>query len=153
MNLTPSAKPGQFLAQWFVVDATDLPLGRLSSEVAKRLMGKHKGVYTSHTDTGDHVVIVNAEKVKLTGKKAQQEEHFWHTGYAGGIKSITPAKTLESAHPQRLIERGVQRMLPKNTMGRQMFSKLHVYAGGNHPHAAQQPKTLDMKTLIAKKAK
>lgn len=151
MKMTPSAKATEVKQAWFVVDAAGLPLGRLSSEIAKRLMGKHKPMYTAHVDTGDHIVVINAEKVRLTGKKATQSKFYWHTGHPGGIKDITPAKTLESDHPHRVIERGVQRMLPKNTMGRNMFRKLHVYAGTEHPHAAQQPAALDLGTVIAKK--
>lgn len=150
MKMTPSAKATEVKQAWFVVDATDLPLGRLSSEIAKRLMGKHKPTYTAHVDTGDHIVVINAEKVRLTGKKALQEKFYWHTGYVGGIKEITPAKTLET-NPHRVIERGVERMLPKGTMGRDMFRKLHVYAGEAHPHSAQQPAALDLGKVIAKK--
>ena len=151
MKMTPSAKATEVKQDWFVVDATNLPVGRLSSEIAKRLMGKHKPTYTAHVDTGDHIVVINAEKVRLTGRKAQQSKFFWHTGHPGGIKDITPAKTLESAHPHRVIERGVQRMLPKGTMGRDMFRKLHVYAGTQHAHTAQQPAALDLAKVIAKK--
>jgi len=150
MKMTPSAKATEVKQAWFVVDATDLPLGRLSSEIAKRLMGKHKPTYTAHVDTGDHIVVINAEKVRLTGKKATNEKFYWHTGHVGGIKEITPAKTLET-NPHRLIERGVERMLPKGVMGRDMFRKLHVYAGEAHPHSAQQPAALDLGKVIAKK--
>lgn len=150
MKMTPSAKATEVNQAWLVVDATDLPLGRLSSEIAKRLMGKHKPTYTAHVDTGDHVVVINAEKVRLTGNKATKSKFYWHTGFVGGIKEITPAKTLET-QPHRVIERGVERMLPKGTMGRDMFRKLHVYAGETHPHTAQQPASWDVATVIAKK--
>lgn len=153
MRMTISAKPGQVTQEWFVVDATDLPLGRLSSEIAKILRGKHKPSFTPNSDTGDNVIVINAEKVALTGRnKAEQQTFHWHTGFAGGIKSITAAKTLESAHPERLLERTVKRMMPKDSpLSRAMFRKLHVYAGAEHPHVAQQPKALDLGKVIAKR--
>jgi|TARA_B100000959_G_scaffold51141_1_gene53075 large subunit ribosomal protein L13 len=129
--------------EWYVVDATDKVLGRLASEVATRLRGKHKPEYTPHVDTGDHIVIVNAEKVRVTGNKAQAKIYHWHTGYPGGIKEISFAEQIER-HPTRVIESAVKGMLPKNTLGRAMFSKLRVYAGPEHEHQAQQPKTLEL---------
>ena len=128
---------------WYVVDATDKVLGRLASKVATRLRGKHKPEYTPHVDTGDHIVIVNAEKVRVTGNKAQAKLYHWHTGYPGGIKEISFAEQIER-HPTRVIESAVKGMLPKNTLGRAMFSKLRVYAGPEHEHQAQQPKTLEL---------
>lgn len=153
MRMTISAKPGQITQDWYVVDATDLPLGRLSSEIAKILRGKNKPSFTPNSDTGDNVIVINAEKVALTGRnKAEQQTFHWHTGFAGGIKSISAAKTLESAHPERLVERAVERMMPKDSpLSRAMFRKLHVYAGAEHPHAAQQPKTLDLGKVLAKR--
>jgi len=129
--------------EWYVVDATDKVLGRLASEVATRLRGKHKPEYTPHVDTGDHIVIVNAVKVRVTGNKAQAKLYHWHTGYPGGIKEISFAEQIER-HPTRAIESAVKGMLPKNTLGRAMFSKLRVYAGPKHEHQAQQPKTLEL---------
>ncbi len=129
--------------EWYVVDATDKVLGRLASEVATRLRGKHKPEYTPHVDTGDHIVIVNAEKVRVTGNKAQAKLYHWHTGYPGGIKEICFAEQIKR-HPTRVIESAVKGMLPKNTLGRAMFSKLRVYAGPEHEHQAQQPKTLEL---------
>ena len=129
--------------EWYVVDATDKVLGRLASEVATRLRGKHKPEYTPHVDTGDHIVIVNAEKVRVTGNKAQAKVYHWHSGYPGGIKEISFAEQI-ARHPTRVIESAVKGMLPKNTLGRVMFSKLRVYAGPEHEHQAQQPKTLEL---------
>lgn len=140
---TFSAKPETVKRDWFVVDATDKTLGRLSAEIAKRLRGKHKPEYTPHVDTGDYIVVVNAEKVRVTGRKAQDKVYYSHSGFPGGIKSITFDKLIDKA-PERAIETAVKGMLPKNPLGRAMYSKLKVYAGSEHPHAAQQPQTLDI---------
>lgn len=128
--------------KWYVVDATDKHLGRLAVQVARILSGKHKPTYTPHVDTGDFVVVVNAEKVGLTGKKRMQEKVYRHTGYPGGLKSLTYGEILKR-YPERLIEQAVRGMLPKNKLGRAMYRKLKVYEGPNHPHAAQMPETLD----------
>lgn len=150
MKLTPSLRKEDAKSEWFVVDATNIPLGRLASEVASRLKGKHKTSFTPHVDGGDNIIIINAEKVRLTGRKAVQEKFFWHTGHPGGIKEISMEHELAGNFPGRVVERGVQRMLPKTKLGRQMFKKLHVYAGDAHPHAAQKPAQLDVAALVAK---
>ncbi len=151
MRLTESIKQADVKPNWLVVDATDLPLGRLSSEVALRLRGKNKGFFTPHVDCGDNVIVINAEKVRLTGRKLITEKFFWHTGYPGGVRSKTHAEELGGEHPQRLVERSVKRMMPKTKLGRKAFGKLFVYAGSEHPHTAQKPQTLDMAKVIAKK--
>ena len=140
---TFSAKPETVKRDWFVVDATDKVLGRLASEVAIRLRGKHKPEYTPHVDTGDHIVIVNAEKVRVTGRKVEAKNYYSHSGYPGGIKQVTLSDQLER-HPTRVLEAAVKGMLPKNSLGRAMFAKLRVYARAEHSHQAQQPKVLDI---------
>jgi len=140
---TYSARPETVRRDWYVVDATGKTLGRLASEIARRLRGKHKPVYTPHVDTGDYIIVVNAEKVRVTGRKMTDKVYHWHTGYPGGIKSITLEKLLQK-HPERVIEHAVRGMLPRNPLGRAMFRKLKVYAGPEHPHQAQQPKPLDI---------
>ena len=140
---TFSAKPHEVKRDWFVVDAADKTLGRLSTEIARRLRGKHKTEFTPHVDTGDYIVVINAEKVRVTGRKATDKMYYHHTGFPGGIKSISFEKQIDKA-PQRVIELAVKGMLPKNSLGRAMFSKLKVYAGDVHPHASQQPKTLEV---------
>ena len=138
---TFSAKPETVERDWYVVDATGVPLGRLASEVASRLRGKHKPVYTPHVDTGDYIVVVNAKKVGVTGAKRDKKIYHRHSGYPGGIKSVSLGKLLDSK-PERAIESAVKGMLPKGPLGRAMFKKLKVYAGPDHRHAAQQPKSL-----------
>jgi large subunit ribosomal protein L13 len=138
---TFSAKRETVERDWFVVDATDVPLGRLASEVAKRLRGKHKAVYTPHVDTGDYIVVVNAQKVGVTGAKRKNKMYHRHSGYPGGIKSMTLEQVLDKA-PTRVIEIAVKGMLPKGPLGRAMYRKLKVYAGPEHQHTAQQPKPL-----------
>ena len=140
---TFSAKKDEVPGDWFVVDAADKTLGRLASEVAFRLRGKHKPEFTPHMDVGDHIVVINASQVKVTGKKPQQKVYHRHTGYVGNLKSITLEDQL-AAHPERVIESAVKGMLPKNPLGRQMGRKLRVYPGAEHPHAAQQPQTLEI---------
>ena len=130
---------------WYLVDASDKTLGRLASEIAKRLRGKHKPVYTPHVDTGDYIVVINANKVKVTGNKTKDKVYYSHSGYPGGIKEITFEKLL-AKNPERVIEKAVKGMLPKNPLGRAMYRKLKVYAGTEHPHAAQQPQQLDFDT-------
>ncbi len=139
---TFSAKPETVEREWFVVDATDKVLGRLASEIARRLRGKHKPEYTPHVDTGDYIVVVNAEKIHLTGQKNTNKKYHHHSGFPGGIKTVT-VKDLRRKAPQRIIEHAVKGMLPKNSLGRAMFRKLKVYAGAEHRHQAQQPKTLN----------
>ncbi len=139
---TYTATPADIRHDWFVVDAEGMVLGRLAAEVAKILRGKHKPMFTPHMDTGDHVIVINASKVKVTGKKAEQKEYFRHTGYMGHEK-YTPFATMIAKHPERVIEKAVFGMLPKNSLARQKLRlKLKVYGGADHPHAAQQPKPL-----------
>lgn len=140
---TFSAKPHEVSRDWFVVDASGKTLGRLAAEVAHRLRGKHKPEYTPHVDTGDYIVVINAEKVRVTGAKATDKMYHHHTGYPGGIRSISFEKLIDKA-PERVIQRAVKGMLPRNPLGRAMFSKLKVYAGAEHPHAAQQPQPLNI---------
>jgi large subunit ribosomal protein L13 len=139
---TRSAKPGEAPARWYVVDATDVVLGRLASTLASRLRGKHRALYTPHVDTGDFVIVVNAEKVKLTGRKAERKVYYRHSGWAGALRSTTAGKILAGKHPERVVQQAVRGMLPKNTLGRKLLRKLKVYAGPAHPHAAQQPEEL-----------
>ena len=140
---TFSAKPESVEHDWFVVDATDKVLGRISTEIASRLRGKHKPEYTPHVDTGDYIVVVNAEKVRVTGNKAKDKKYYHHTGYIGGVKEISFEKLIDKA-PERVIESAVKGMLPKGPLGRAMLKKLKVYAGEQHPHAAQQPSELTL---------
>jgi len=131
------AKPAEVQRKWLVIDATDRPLGRLATEAARILRGKHKPIFTPHVDTGDHIIIINAERVKLTGNKKDELIH-WHSGYPGGLKSISRGRMLEKS-PERLVERTIKGMLPHNTLGAQMYRKLKVYKGATHPHEAQGP--------------
>ena len=140
---TFSAKPAEVRRDWFVVDATGKTLGRLATEIARRLRGKHKPEYTPHVDTGDYIVVVNADKVRVTGRKYTDKVYHRHSGYPGGIKSTTFEK-LQAKKPERIIEIAVKGMLPKGPMGRQMFRKLKVYAGNEHRHVAQQPQSLEV---------
>ena len=140
---TLSAKPAEVKHDWYVVDASNKVLGRLASEIARRLRGKHKAEYTPHVDTGDYIVVVNAEKICVTGNKEQDKMYYHHSGFPGGIKSINLAK-LRAKAPERIIETAVKGMLPKNPLGRAMFRKLRVYAGPNHKHTSQQPKPLEI---------
>ncbi|MCP5404857.1 MAG: 50S ribosomal protein L13 [Pseudomonadaceae bacterium] len=146
MDITTSLKASETNNEWYVVDATDVPLGRLSSQIAMVLRGKHKPNFTPHVDNGDHVVVINAEKVRLTGHKRDNMEFHYHTGFAGGLKTILAGAELDGKHPERVVERAVKRMLPKwSALSRKMYKKLHVYAGTEHPHTAQQPKTMTIK--------
>ncbi|GHC20203.1 50S ribosomal protein L13 [Aidingimonas halophila] len=140
---TFSAKPQSVQRDWYVVDATDKTLGRLATEIARRLRGKHKPEYTPHVDTGDYIVVVNAEKVRVTGNKASDKQYYRHTGYPGGLRSMSFEGMIEYA-PERVIEKAVKGMLPKGPLGRAMHSKLKVYAGADHPHTAQQPQELNL---------
>ena len=137
---TYSPKPGEITRAWHVIDATDVVLGRLATHAATLLRGKHKPTYAPHMDTGDFVIIVNAEKIALTGAKLAQKKAYRHSGYPGGLSSETYVEMLEK-HPTRAVEKAVRGMLPKNSIGREQLTKLKVYAGPEHPHAAQQPKT------------
>jgi large subunit ribosomal protein L13 len=140
---TLSAKPAEVRHDWFVIDANGKTLGRMATEIARRLRGKHKASYTPHVDTGDYIVVINAEKLHVSGNKMKDKVYYHHTGFVGGIKSITLEKQLDKA-PERVIQTAVKGMLPKNPLGRAMFSKLKVYAGEAHPHTAQQPKVLEI---------
>lgn len=140
---TFSAKPETVVQDWYVVDAEGKTLGRLSTEIARRLRGKHKPEYTPHVDTGDYIVVVNAEKVRVTGNKASDKMYYRHSGYPGGIKSMSFKQLIDRA-PERAIETAVKGMLPRNPLGREMYRKLKVYAGTEHPHAAQQPMPLEL---------
>jgi len=140
---TFTATPATIKREWCVVDATDKTLGRLATELAHRLRGKHKPEFTPNMDTGDHMVVVNAEKIKVTGNKLADKMYYRHTGYIGNLKSINLGKLLDQ-HPERVIQNAVKGMLPKNPLGRAMFRKLHVYAGSEHPHEAQQPTPLEL---------
>lgn len=137
------ANAGNIERKWFVVDAEGKTLGRLASEVAKVLRGKHKPTFTPHVDTGDHVIVINADKVVLSGKKLQQKTYFRHSGYIGGT-TFTSAERMLSDKPERMVELAIKGMLPKNRLGRQMYRKLNVYRGGEHPHAAQKPEVLEL---------
>lgn len=140
---TFSAKADEIQREWFIIDAEDVILGRMATEIAKRLRGKHKPEFTPHVDTGDYIVVINAEKVAVTGNKMKQKTYYKHTGYVGNLKSITLEKQLIK-HPELVIETAVKGMLPKNSLGRTMYRKLKVYAGPEHPHEAQQPIKLEV---------
>lgn len=140
---TFSAKPHEVQHDWLLVDAADKILGRLASQIAIRLRGKHKAIYTPHVDTGDFVVVVNADKLRVTGNKAQDKMYYRHTGYPGGIYETNFTK-LQQRHPQRVLQKAVRGMLPKGPLGYAMLSKLKVYGGATHPHSAQQPKPIDL---------
>ena len=140
---TYTATPGTIKRDWYVVDATDKVLGRLATELARRLRGKHKVTYTPHMDTGDYIVVVNAEKIRVTGNKASDKIYYRHSGFPGGLKQITFEK-LQQKSPETIIQRAVKGMLPKGPLGRAMFKKLKVYAGPDHRHAAQQPIQLEL---------
>jgi len=150
---TYSAKPADIKRDWYVIDAEGLVLGRLAAIVANRLRGKHKPMFTPHMDCGDHIVVVNAEKVALTGNKRMQKTYYRHTGYPGGIKETTADKVLGGRFPDRVIEAAVKRMVPSGPLGRQVLKKLHIYAGPEHPHTAQSPQPLDIAAFNAKNSK
>lgn len=141
---TFSAKTHEVERDWYVIDASDAVLGRLATEIARRLRGKHKAEYTPHVDTGDYIIVTNAEKVVVTGRKFKEKMYYNHSGKPGGLKSISFDK-LQEKNPARIIERAVKGMLPKNPLGREMYRKLKIYVGAAHPHEAQQPKQLDIK--------
>ncbi len=141
---TISAKASDIERKWNVVDAEGVVLGRLAAVVASRLRGKHKPLFTSHVDCGDNIIVINAEKVRLTGRKMQDKRYYHHTGHPGGIKETSPEKIFAGKFPERVVQKAVERMLPRSPLGRQQMTKLHVYAGTEHPHAAQQPEVLDV---------
>ena len=147
---TYSAKPSDIQQDWLVIDAEGLVLGRMASIIAMRLRGKHKPMYTPHMDCGDHIVVINADKVQLTGRKRTDKEYFWHTGHPGGIKSRTAGQILDGEHPERVVIKAVERMISRNPLGRQQMRKLHVYASPDHPHGAQNPEVLDVAAMNPK---
>jgi len=147
---TRSLKPAEVQKDWVLIDADGLVLGRLASLVAMRLRGKHKPQFTPHVDCGDHVVIVNARKVRVTGNKAEQSVFYWHTGFPGGIKGRSIRERLDSRFPERVLEKAVERMITRGPLGRKQMRNLHVYAGAEHPHAGQQPKSLDVAAMNRK---
>ena len=150
---TYSAKPADIKHNWHLIDAEGVVLGRLASHVAKLLRGKHKPTYTPHMDCGDHVVIVNADKVKLTGRKKTNKIYYRHTGFPGGIKSATPEYLEREGKSERVVEKAVERMITRNPLGRQQLRKLHVYKGAEHPHTGQQPAVLDFAAMNEKNAR
>lgn len=147
---TYTAKPAEIEKKWILIDAEGIVLGRLASIVAMRLRGKHKASFTPHMDMGDNVIIINADKVQMTGKKRDDKTYFWHTGHPGGIKSRTARQILEGKHPERVVTKAVQRMLPGGPLSRQQMTNLRVYAGAEHPHEAQQPAVLDLRAMNPK---
>jgi large subunit ribosomal protein L13 len=144
------AKPSTVDKKWILIDADGAVLGRLAVVIANRLRGKHKPTFTPHVDCGDYVIVINAEKVRLTGNKREDMRFYWHTGFPGGVKSRSPAETLSGKHPERVIEKAVQRMITPGPMGRQQMRNLRVYPGTTHPHEAQSPETLDVAKLNPK---
>lgn len=141
---TQSAKPAEIEKQWVVIDATNLVVGRLASQIALRLRGKNKPYFTPHVDCGDNVIVINADKVVFTGRKIEQQMYYKHTGYPGGIKERTAKQILEGRFPERVLEAAVKRMMPRGPLGRQQMKNLRVYSGAEHPHEAQQPVTVDL---------
>ena len=153
-KITASLKPAEVEKKWIVVDAQDAVVGRLASFIAMRLRGKHRPDYTPHVDCGDFGVVINADKVKFTGKKLDDKAYYRHTGHPGGIKETTPRKVLGGRFPERVLEKAVERMLPKESpLARKQFSKLRVYAGAEHPHEAQQPEVVDFKSMNSKNSR
>ena len=147
---TYSAKPADIDKKWVLIDAEGVVLGRLASYVAKVLRGKHKATFTPHVDDGDNVIVINADKVVFTGKKYSDKKYYWHTGYPGGIKERTARQIIEGRFPERVLEKAVERMVPRGPLGRRQMKNLRVYAGSNHPHEAQQPVALDVAKLNSK---
>jgi large subunit ribosomal protein L13 len=147
---TFSAKPADIEKKWILIDAQGVVLGRLASIVAMRLRGKHKASFTPHMDMGDNVIVINAEKVQMTGNKRADKKYYWHTGFPGGIKHRTAGQILEGRFPERVIQKAVERMLPGGPLSRTQMGNLRVYAGGEHPHAAQNPEPLDVASLNPK---
>lgn len=147
---TFSAKPADVDRKWYVIDADGVVLGRLASVIASRLRGKHRPIFTPHVDCGDNIIVVNAEKVRLTGRKREEKVYYWHTGYPGGIKRRTVAQVLDGKHPERVVMKAVERMIPRSPLGRQVMRKLRVYSGADHPHESQQPELLDVAAMNPK---
>ncbi len=147
---TYSAKPAEVEKKWVIIDAQGVVLGRLASLIALRLRGKHKPEFTPNVDCGDNVIVINADKVHLTGRKRENDIFYWHTGFPGGIKQRTKGQILDGNHPERVVQKAVERMLPKGPLGNKIFSNLRVYAGTEHPHEAQKPEVLDVASMNAK---
>ncbi len=147
---TFSAKPSDIERAWCVIDADGVVLGRLAAVIATRLRGKHKPLYTPHIDCGDNIIVINAEKVRLTGRKRADKVYYWHTGYPGGIRSRTAERILDGKHPERVLIKAVERMISRNPLGRAQMRKLHVYKGAEHPHEAQKPEVLDVAAMNPK---
>lgn len=147
---TYSAKPADIEKKWLIVDAEGIVLGRLASIIAMRLRGKHKATFTPHMDMGDNVIVINADKVQMTGNKRADKTYYWHTGHPGGIKSRTAGQILEGAHPERVVQKAVERMMPGGPLTRKQLSNLRVYASAEHPHEAQNPEVLDVKSMNKK---
>ena len=147
---TYSATPADIDKKWILIDAEGVVLGRLASIVAMRLRGKHKASFTPHMDMGDNVIVINADKIQLTGKKRDDKTYYWHTGHPGGIKQRSARQIIEGAHPERVVTQAVKRMLPGNRLSRQLMTNLRVYAGAEHPHEAQNPEVLDVKSMNKK---
>ena len=153
-KITASLKPADVEKKWIVIDAENAVVGRLATFIANRLRGKHRADYTPHVDCGDFVVVVNADKVKLTGRKLEQKTYYWHTGYPGGIKETTAGKVLDGRFPERVLKKAVERMLPKESpLARKQLTHLKIYNSGEHPHEAQNPEVIDFKGLNAKNAR
>ena len=150
---TYAAKLGEVEKKWLLIDAEGLVVGRLAALIATRLKGKHKAAYTPHIDMGDNIIVINAGKVVFTGKKRDDKVYRWHTGYPGGIKERTAAKILEGKHPERVLHKAVERMLPRGPLGRQQLRNLRIYTGAEHPHEAQSPKKVDVASLNSKNAR
>jgi large subunit ribosomal protein L13 len=149
-KVTRSVRPSEVEKKWHLIDADGLVVGRLAVIIADLLRGKHKPIYTPHVDCGDHVVVINADKVRFTGNKLGQKTYYKHTGYIGGIKAVTADKVLDGRFPERVLEKAVERMVPRGPLGRQQMKNLHLYAGTEHPHAGQQPEALDVASLNRK---
>ena len=147
---TYTAKPAEIEKKWILIDAEGVILGRLAVIVANRLRGKHKPTFTPHMDMGDNVIVINADKVQMTGAKREDKRYYWHTGYPGGIKFRTARQVLEGDHPERVVTKAVERMITRNRLGRVQMTNLRVYAGGEHPHEAQTPDVLDLKSMNPK---
>lgn len=153
MLKTYTAKPSEIEKKWWLIDAEDLVVGRLSSIIAKILRGKHKTTFTPNIDCGDYVVVINAEKIKLTGKKYAEKLYYWHTGYPGGIKDRTARQIMEGKHPERILEYAVSRMMSRGPLQRDLMTKLHIYKGNEHKHQAQNPQRLDVGAMNRKNKK
>jgi len=147
---TYSAKPADVDRKWYVIDADGVVLGRLASVIATRLRGKHRPIFTPHIDCGDNIIVVNAEKVQLTGRKREEKVFYWHTGHPGGLKKRTAGQILDGKNPERVVMKAVERMIPRSPLGRQVMRKLRVYTGADHPHESQQPELLDVAAMNPK---